>query len=166
MLKERGFHIEQLKLDYPEVQADTLKEVVKGSLEWLSRRSEDNLLVDDSGLFVESLGGFPGVYSSYVFRTVGCRGVLKLLQDSDDRGARFEACFGLLRGGESLIFEGHCPGVIGAEERGGGGFGFDPIFVPEGETRTFAQMSLTEKNALSHRGLAVEELAQYLEAQI
>lgn len=161
-LKERGIEVEQLRVTYPEVQADTLKEVVLWALEWLKPHYGDDLLVDDSGLFIRSLRGFPGVYSSYVYRTIGCRGVLKLLRDEVDRQAAFEACFGLLRGQEALIFEGRCRGAIAREERGSGGFGFDPIFIPEGYSRTFAEMSLEEKNAVSHRGRAVEELARFL----
>ncbi len=163
MLRESGIQVEQLRLRYQEVQGDTLEEVVTKALEWLSPRVGDNLLVDDSGLFIQSLEGFPGVYSSYVYRTLGCGGILKLLEGSGEREATFEACFGLLRGGMSRVLKGRCSGTITKAERGGGGFGFDPIFIPEGHTRTFAEMSLAEKNALSHRGRAVARLARYLE---
>ncbi|MFQ5837163.1 MAG: non-canonical purine NTP pyrophosphatase [Thermoplasmata archaeon] len=162
MLRERGLRVEQLKVHYPEVQADTLREVVVSALDWLSPRYGDDLLVDDSGLFISSLRGFPGVYSSYVYRTIGCGGILKLVRGSEDREAVFEARFGLLSGGKTLVFEGRCPGIISEEERGRGGFGFDPVFIPEGHSKTFAEMSLAEKNALSHRGRAVEELVRYL----
>ncbi len=163
MLRERGIQVDRFRTSYPEVQGDTLREVVVSALEWLSPRLGDDLLVDDSGLFIRPLLGFPGVYSSYVYRTIGCGGVLRLLQGTRDREATFEACFGLLTGGRSVVFKGHCPGAIVEEERGLEGFGFDPIFVPRGHTRTFAEMSLTEKNAISHRGRVAEELVRYLE---
>lgn len=161
-LMERGIKVEHLRVTYPEIQADTLQDVVRAALEWLGGRYGDDLLVDDSGLFIRILQGFPGVYSSYVYRTIGCRGIIKLLRGERDRRATFEACFGLLRDGEHLIFQGRCPGSISQEERGRGGFGFDPIFVPEGHTKTFAEMSPEEKNRVSHRGRAVEEVARYL----
>lgn len=162
LLHRRGIDVEQLNVSYPEVQADHLRDVVLYALEWLAPRYGDDLLIDDSGLFIEALKGFPGVYSSYVYRTIGCRGVLTLLHRRDRRNATFEACFGLLRDGVPHVFEGRCRGTITTEERGTGGFGFDPIFVPEGDQRTFAEMSMEEKNAVSHRGRAVEELIQFL----
>jgi XTP/dITP diphosphohydrolase len=71
MLAEAGIESEMLDLDYPEIQCDTLEEVVQNALDWLSGKVEGDFLIDDSGLFISSLGGFPGVYSSYVFHTVG-----------------------------------------------------------------------------------------------
>ncbi len=162
ILKEEGVRAEQLKVAYPELQADTLREVITNALEWLSPRFGDDLLVDDSGLFIPALHGFPGVYSSYVYHTIGCRGILRLLQGVEERQATFEACFGLRHGGKDEVFEGRCSGSIAEVERGDRGFGFDPIFIPEGHTRTFAEMSLEEKNALSHRGRAVGQLVRYL----
>ncbi len=162
ILRNRGVGVHQLKVTYPEVQADTLREVVLRGLEWLTPRYGDGLLVDDSGLFIPSLGGFPGVYSSYVYRTLGCSGVLRLLAASGERDATFEACFGLISEGTTLVFEGLCPGRIAEEERGSGGFGFDPIFIPKGHSRTFGEMSFEEKNAVSHRGRAVDQLVRHL----
>ncbi len=118
--------------------------------------------MDDSGLFVRALDGFPGVYSSYAFRTLGCPGLLRLVEDETDRAATFRTSFGVLEKGGPTVLEGVCHGSLAEEERGEGGFGFDPIFVPEGETRTFAEMDVEEKNALSHRGRAVAALAQHL----
>ncbi|MCK4445312.1 MAG: non-canonical purine NTP pyrophosphatase, partial [Thermoplasmata archaeon] len=85
MLGEAGFDCEMLDFDYPEVQSDTLEEVVKSAMASLSRNIEGDFLIDDSGLFIPSLGGFPGVYSSYVFYTIGLGGILKLLEGSGDR---------------------------------------------------------------------------------
>lgn len=138
---------------------------MEGALAWLEPRLGGGILVDDSGLFVSALQGFPGVYSSYVFRTVGCDGILRLLADAGDRGATFRACFGLLEDGVSRVFEGACSGRIAPKMRGEAGFGFDPIFVPEGEGRTFAEMTLAEKNALSHRAQAVAALVRHAEGR-
>jgi len=119
-------------------------------------------LIDDSGLFIDALGGFPGVYSSYVYKRLGCAGVLKLLEGAPSRGATFETVFLHRTGGTHEVFHGTCLGTIADREKGPGGFGFDPIFTPEGASQTFAEMSLTEKNTYSHRGRAVDELARYL----
>ncbi|TDA32431.1 MAG: non-canonical purine NTP pyrophosphatase, partial [Hadesarchaea archaeon] len=92
------------------------------------------------------------------FLTIGNRGVLKLLEGVGDRRAVFRSAVGYCgRDGRPLVFEGRVEGRISLEERGTGGFGFDPIFIPdEGDGRTFAEMSVEEKNALSHRGRAIE----------
>lgn len=161
-LRNQDIELEQLKIAYPEVQADTLQGVVEAALGWLAPRFGDDLLVDDSGLFVQTLGGFPGVYSAYAFRTLGCHGLLRLLEGEADRRGTFRTSFGLLREGAPTVLEGVCHGNLAEEERGQGGFGFDPIFVPEGETRTFAEMEVEEKNALSHRGRAVAALVRHL----
>lgn len=162
LLKARGLALERLDVRYPEVQADTLDEVVTAALDWLGPQYGDGLLVDDSGLFVHRLGGFPGVYSSYVYRALGCGGVLKLLEGVGDRAALFETCMGLRQDGKNHLLHGRCPGALATEERGTGGFGFDPIFLPEGHTRTFAEMSVEEKNTVSHRGRAAEALVRHL----
>lgn len=165
MLEARGLPVAHLDVRYPEVQADSLEEVVRASLRWLTPRFGDDLLVDDSGLFIPALQGFPGVYSNYVFRTLGCAGVLRLLQSGDSREATFVACFGLASGEEARLFIGTCAGTLTREPRGAGGFGFDPIFLPQGEGRTFAEMSVEEKNALSHRARAADQLVAALQEE-
>lgn len=162
LLEDKGIRVERLQADYPEVQADRLEDVVQEALTWLASRYGAGIVVDDSGLFVRSLAGFPGVYSSYVYRTLGCDGILTLLEGVRDRGATFETCMGLYDGGENLVFHGESRGIIAERRRGEGGFGFDPIFVPIGSSRTFAQMTRKEKNAVSHRGRAAEALAAYV----
>jgi XTP/dITP diphosphohydrolase len=154
--------LEHLEVGYPELQADTLTEVVSFGLDWLAQRYPDGLLLDDSGLFIHGLRGFPGVYSSYVFRTLGLQGTLRLLQGRRDRRAHFEAVFGVLLDGERHIVTGRCDGTIAEAPRGQGGFGFDPIFLPEGGERTFAEMGVEEKNGVSHRGRAAEALVKLL----
>ena len=106
----------------------------------------------------QGLGGFPGVYSAYVFKTLGCKGLLKLLEGRENRQAEFRCCAGHIDRGRSVIVTGRVQGLIIGEMRGSGGFGYDPIFVPAGEDRTFAEMSVAEKNALSHRGKAFDLL--------
>ena len=121
-------------------------------------------IIDDSGLEVDALRGFPGVYSAYVYKTLGCAGILRLLTDGD-RAARFRCVIGLADGTGTRSLTGICEGSIASAERGKEGFGYDPIFLPRGSGRTFAEMSTAEKNALSHRGKALAALARHLKAQ-
>lgn len=127
-------------------------------------------LADDSGLCVDFLDGAPGVYSSrYAGEDASdADNVRKLLQALDgvadrDRGAAFVCVLALVSGGgEEILFEGRCAGRIVGRPRGESGFGYDPVFAPEGRERTFAEMSGAEKAALSHRGKAVERLLAWL----
>lgn len=126
-----------------------------------------NCFGDDSGLEIDALGGQPGVYSA---RYAGEHGnhaannqkVLAALQGVTDRKARFKTVISLLWNGEEHFFEGAVEGTIRAELSGSAGFGYDPIFQPDGYTVTFAEMSLTEKNNISHRAKAVEKLLAFL----
>ncbi len=161
-MRSRGYEVEHIREKYPEIQAETLEETIAPGLEWLMERHARPMFIDDSGLFVDALKGFPGVYSSYVFKTVGCDGILRLMRGVEDRSARFECCIGYMEpGGEPFMVKGVARGTIAREAAGTGGFGYDPIFVPEGDTRTYAQIGVEEKNTMSHRGRA---MARFIEA--
>jgi XTP/dITP diphosphohydrolase len=150
-----GHEVEQLEDDCPEIQADTLEEVVDAALKWLWDRHHVPIIIDDSGLFIDSLGGFPGVYSAYVLKTLGCPGILKLVDGFENRGAEFRCCAGYVDAdGRTISRSGVSRGRIIAEMRGSEGFGFDPIFAPEGHELTFAELDLDVKNRISHRGRA------------
>jgi len=120
------------------------------------------VFVEDAGLFIDALNGFPGPYSSYVYRTIGVEGVLKLVEGKS-RGAAFVSVIALYHPGKGVrVFKGMCRGVIAQHPRGFSGFGFDPIFIPEGVGKTFAEMREDEKNKLSHRGEAARKLIEWL----
>ena len=161
ILEGHKIHIDRLDRDYPELQAESLEEVVRYALEVLGK-SLDDIVVDDSGMFVEALNGFPGVYSSHAFRTIGAAGILHLLKGEANRNARFETVLGLRRHGRSHLVTGECKGTIAQKARGRSGFGFDPIFVPVGHKLTFAEMNAEEKNGISHRGNAARALVRLL----
>lgn len=166
--------VEQRNMGYPEPQVDTLEEVVAFGLADVRARLPGGrvaipVMIEDSGLFVHKLNGFPGVFSSYVFRTIGCAGVLRLMEQVPraQRGASFKSVVGLLVPGREgpVHFRGECRGALAHDMAGKGGFGYDPIFVPrEGNRagRTFAEMSRDEKNSVSHRGRSVEALVTFL----
>ena len=162
MLADAGLKMVHEDRSYPEIQADRLEKVVRFAATVLDDQIEGDYLIDDSGLFLDAFGGFPGVYSSYVHKRLGNVGILKLLADAKTRAARFETAFLLRQGEAHNVFHGECQGAIAAGERGTGGFGFDPIFVPEGATKTFAEMTVTEKNRYSHRARTVAALLGHL----
>jgi XTP/dITP diphosphohydrolase len=163
-LLEVGVKLVREDRTYPEIQADRLEKVVRFAATVLDDQIRGDYLIDDSGLFIDHFGGFPGVYSSYVYKRLGGAGILKLLAGVRDRGATFETVFLLRRRGDHDVFHGACRGTIADAERGQGGFGFDPIFIPEGHADTFAEMTVSEKNRVSHRARAVDALLAHLRA--
>ncbi len=161
-LGELGFEVVQDDLKPPEVQADTLEEVALFSAKWVVERSPAPFFLEDAGFFVDYLNGFPGVYSAYVFNTIGYEGILRLLRYRSERTARFEAVIAYWDGSEFHTFKGTVNGTVARNPRGENGFGYDPIFIPEDEKRTFAEMSAREKNSMSHRGRALDRMVEWL----
>lgn len=153
--------IKMLEMDYPEIQADTLEEVAKYAIEFLKEKVKKNFFIEDSGLFIEALKGFPGVFSSYVFKTIGNEGILKLMDGMKNRKARFISIIAYYDE-EIHTFKGECSGKISFEIRGNKGFGFDAIFIPNESKKTFGEMDIEEKNKYSHRGKAIKKFREYL----
>ena len=162
MLEPLGFAVERVNTTYPELQVETLEAVVNYGLEWMSSRVEPPFIIDDSGLFIAALKGFPGVYSAHAYKTLGWQGILRLLEGAEDRSARFECCAGLMIDGKRHIFTGVTEGSISEAPRGESGFGFDPVFIPNGTSMTFAEMDHSVKNRISHRGRAFSALVGHL----
>lgn len=162
ILREEGVDAAIIVDKKLEVQSTSLEEVALKAARIAYTKHKVPLAVDDSGLFIEALGGFPGVYSSYVYKTIGIKGVLKLLEGESNRRACFKTVVAAIIPPLEVIEKGEVCGTISTEPRGSEGFGFDPIFVPDGYSRTFAEMSLEEKNSISHRGLAFRLLARRL----
>ncbi|MCI0497426.1 MAG: XTP/dITP diphosphatase [Thermoplasmata archaeon] len=158
-MARRGIEVVQVDAEYPEVQADTLAKVARFGADVMSLEMTDFIL-EDSGFFMKAYGQFPGVYSKHVLRCIGLAGILRLAEGTD-RKAHFETCL-LYHDGEPHVFTGVAGGRIADRPRGHGGFGYDPIFIPDGHDLTFAEMSTEEKNAVSHRGRAVEAFADWL----
>ena len=159
------WRVERVASPYEEVQADTLDEVADASARHLFGEGAvpPPFVLEDSGLFIDALKGFPGVYSAYVFHTIGYQGILRLMEGIRDREASFESRIALcLPGGNVELLSGTCSGTIPQTMRGSGGFGFDPVFIPQGDYRTFAEMSIGEKEGHSHRGHALAALRERL----
>ncbi len=153
-------------VDIPET-GTTLEENAAIKARYLFERTGMDCFADDTGLEVTALNGEPGVYSAR-YAGEGCSfddnmdKVLRNLDGHTDRSARFRTVICLIYKGKEYFFEGEVKGELLTERTGTEGFGYDPIFRPEGYTVTFAQMTMDEKNAISHRGRAVEKLADFL----
>lgn len=152
--------------DIPETAA-TLEGNASQKSHYLYERIGKNCFADDTGLEVEALGGEPGVRSAR-YATDGHdfaannRLLLRNLEGKENRRARFRTVISLILDGEEHLFEGVVEGHITEQEAGCEGFGYDPLFVPEGYDCTFAEMSAEQKNAISHRGRAVQKLVAFL----
>ena len=167
-----GHEVEPLLIDgkspnFIEPQTSELMEVaLSKSDQAISMISQSELtdcaiLVEDSGLFIDSLNGFPGVYSSYVYKTIGLNGILKLMSEEKLRHCEYRAVSVLEMNGERIVRTGVCRGELGKEISGQSGFGYDPIFIPNGSNGTsFGQMNESEKSSFSHRGKSLKALSE------
>lgn len=165
--QEHGLKIKLIQAEIPmiEPQWDSLEKVARFKLESILNKVHENVFIEDAGFFIESLYGFPGVYSSYVNKTIGNQGILKLMQGIQDRKAKF-LCIVAARlkdNNRIVIFTGEVLGTVSLEIRGSNGFGFDPIFIPdENPNYTFAELNIKEKNKISHRSRAIQQFIQFI----
>lgn len=156
-----NIELERLNIDRVEIQADDPELIAEYSLKVLD--IDVPILIEDAGLYIDKYFGFPGPYSSYALRTIDNEGILKLMEDEEDRRARYVSAVAFRDERVSITFTGEVTGRIAHEERGTGGFGYDPIFIPdEGDGRTFGEMSSQEKAKISHRARAFRKLAEWL----
>jgi len=159
-LKEIG-----CEADIPET-ADTLEGNALMKARFLYERYGVDCFADDTGLEVTALGGAPGVhtarYAGNHDSEANMKKLLNELEKKSDRSAQFRTVIALIIEGKEFLFEGIVKGTIAKEKAGDGGFGYDPIFIPDGFTQTFSQMGNDSKNHISHRALAVEKLYNYL----
>lgn len=166
ILKDYSLKVEQVNVKGVEIQADKVEEVARASAMAAAQTEGIPIFVEDTGLFLEALNGFPGPYASYVHATIGRRGVLKLLNGVENRKAEFKSAVAFCSPKEEPVcFIGYVIGRISFEERGVQGFGYDSIFEPDGgRGKTFAEMNADEKNIYSHRARAIKKFADwYLE---
>jgi non-canonical purine NTP pyrophosphatase (RdgB/HAM1 family) len=155
-----GFPVERLDLDLPEPQALDPSEIVEAKARTAYRALSRPVLVEDSGLAVRAWGGFPGALVKWLETSAGVAALARMLDAFPDRGATAICAIAYCDGAEVLTARGETRGSIAAAPRGGSGFGWDVLFVPEGSDRTFAEMSAAEKDSISHRRKAWDALAQ------
>lgn len=153
--------------DLPET-ADTIAGNALMKARFVSEKYGFDCFADDTGLEVETLGGAPGVHTARYAPGDGHDSdanvdyLLSNLKEAENRKARFVTVIALIENGEEKLFEGICEGTIAEKRIGIDGFGYDPVFIPDGQNQTFAQMGPEKKNELSHRGKAVRKLADYM----
>ncbi|MEM4367007.1 MAG: XTP/dITP diphosphatase [Candidatus Anstonellales archaeon] len=156
-----GIRIVQKDIGLQEIRADRVEDVAQRKAEDAYSILKKPLIVEDSGLFIKALNGFPGTCSSYVFKTIGIKGILKLMEGVKDRKAEFRCAVGYASSKGIKVFVGTTEGSIALHPKGKNGFGFDPIFIPEGSKKTYAE-SIVLKNLSSHRHNALKQLALYM----
>jgi len=162
ILKEFGVNIRHAKLSYPEIRSDDPADIAADSVERLKGKVEPPFFVEDTGLFIDALNGFPGTYTAWVLKKIGIWGILRLMEGVTQRRAAFRTAIAFFDGKGLHVFKGEAKGSISTQARGREGFGYDPIFVPDGFQKTFAELSVVEKDAVSHRRMALEELVKHL----
>jgi XTP/dITP diphosphohydrolase len=170
VLAEYKISTAMLNLDAVEIQDDNLENIARTSATDAAKESNLPVFVEDAGLFIKTLNGFPGPYSAYVYRTLGTKGILKLIGTEKNREAYFLSVVAFSNPQDQFepkTFLGRVEGRITHEERGKQGFGFDPIFEPfGGNGKTFAEMATIEKNKYSHRAQAMRKFAKWYSVAI
>jgi XTP/dITP diphosphohydrolase len=165
ILSSYGIAVGMLRMKGNEIQSGNIAEIAEYNAVEAFNRCHLPLIVEDAGLFVDSLDGFPGPYAAYVYKTIQNKGIIKLLENVQNRKATFRSAI-VYYSQETgpMLFEGEAKGEITLTEPkvdGNSGFGFDPIFQPDVSKKTFAEMTIEEKNKVSHRAKAVSKFAKW-----
>ncbi len=171
-LSPTGIAVSLLRIKGDEIQSESLQEIAQKSAVNAYNRCRLPVFVEDAGLFIDALGGFPGPYAAYVYKTIHNKGILKLMENQQNRAATFQSVIvycdaQTIR--QPASFLGVSKGEITNAERkeiGKSGFGFDPIFQPDGSKKTFAEMTIEEKNGFSHRAMAIRKFAEWYKTRL
>jgi len=159
-----GIEVEGTSLDIPEIQSLNEDEVVRQKAIDYYDQIQKPLFVEDVSLTFHTLGKLPGTYINDFSKQLGNEGLIKLLDGKDDRSATATVSIGYIHSDKKItVFQGSIEGSIALEEKGEMGFGWDPIFIPEGESQTFAEMDSDAKNRYSMRGIAFREFKKWLD---
>ncbi|MDO8553536.1 MAG: XTP/dITP diphosphatase [Candidatus Micrarchaeota archaeon] len=161
MLTTRGITVEHFLFKHNEIRSDSIEEIANESVSVAHAQLKKSVFVEDTGLFIDALNGFPGTYSAWAAKKLGSRGILKLMGDEKNRVARFSTSIAFMHGKTIKTFSASCEGRISENTRGESGFSYDSIFIPEGYGKTFAE-SIGLKNKLSHRYQSLLLLSEYL----
>ena len=154
IMDDFGINLKLFKCELEEIQSNSLKEIAKSKSLQAFQKCKKPVIVEDDGLFIDSLNGFPGPYSSYVFETIGNQGILKLLKQNRD--AKFVSIISFYDKKNHETFESKVNGMI-SKTTVGLGWGYDPIFIPSKSSKTFAQ----SKNKVSHRFKALKKFSNW-----
>ena len=157
-----GLPINKISLDLNEIQTLEVAEVVKDKAKRAFEQIKKPVFIEDTGLYITALNGFPGALYKWVFKTIGNDGICQMLLGKN-REAIAKTCVGLYDGQQMNLFMGEIRGTISEKPLGTFGFGWDPIFIPSGFDQTFAELGLEIKNKVSMRRLALSRLKEFLE---
>ena len=160
LLRNFDIDIEFMRFKSKEIQSEILEEVALEKSNVAYEKIGKPLIVEDTGLFINSLNGFPGPYSSYVFQTIGNTGILDLLSNKSNRFALFRTVIAYNDGNSKMTFTGETKGAI-SDHITEGGWGYDPIFTPEGSSYTSGQQGITNKISVSHRTNALNYFEEW-----
>ena len=159
ILTNLGVKVNFSKTTLEEIQSNSLSEIAEQKAISAYELIQKPVIIEDDGLFIDSLNGFPGPYSSYVYDTIGNKGIMNLLENSEFRDAKFVSIIAYLGGSDGVkLFESSIPGKISSVIEKGG-WGYDPIFIPDGESKTYANVS--DKDKLSHRAASLKKFSSW-----
>ena len=159
---EPEIKVNHIKISYPEMRSDDSEEIARQSAGMLSNELKKNVVVEDSGLFIKPLNDFPGTCSAYIHKRIGLSGILKLMEGINDRSCAYRSAVAYCEPGKKpASFVGEEKGKISESIRGNFGFGHDPIFIPEGSSKTYGEIKNAERIKKFRRS-AVEKLREYL----
>ena len=159
--KDFGVRFTRVDCPYHEIRSESLAEVAGEGARFVYEKIGKPVIVEDSGLFIQALDDFPGAYSAFVYGKLGNYGMLKLLGETANRRATFSSAVAYFDGEVLKSFEGTCVGSITDAPCGGQGFGYDPIFMPDGYDKTFAEDAKI-KGKVSHRAKSVEAFLAFI----
>ena len=161
---EPEIRVNHIKMSYPEIRSEDSGEIARQSAEELAQKFKKNIVVEDSGLFIKALKDFPGTYSATVHKKIGLEGILKLMKDIQNRECEYKSAVAYCEPGKKPIsFLGTEKGKIADTAKGNFGFGHDPIFIPEGSSKTYGEMENVE-HLKKFRRTAVLKLKGYLKS--
>jgi non-canonical purine NTP pyrophosphatase (RdgB/HAM1 family) len=160
-----GMPVLRVSIALPEIQAATVEEITRYKVEVAKTKGYHRLIVEDVSLGFDELGNFPGPYVRWLLEAAGGKGLAAIAYALNNRAAKAQCCVGYWNGREVRMFTGETSGEILVQPRGERHFGWDAWFKPAGGTKTFAEMSESEKDAVSHRGHAYRKLAEHLAAE-
>ena len=160
-----GEPVLRVSIALPEIQAATVEEITRYKLEVAKTKGYHRLVVEDVSLGFDELGNFPGPYVRWLLEAAGGKGLAAIAYALNNRAARAQCCVGYWNGRQGHLFVGETTGEILVQPRGERHFGWDAWFKPAGATKTFAEMTADEKDAVSHRGRAYRKLAEHLASE-
>ncbi|MHA1964650.1 MAG: XTP/dITP diphosphatase [Candidatus Thorarchaeota archaeon] len=157
LFKKYNIDFDTTSLEKHEIRSDNIEEIARVAAKVAYDTLQQPVVVDDTGFFVDSLNGFPGSYAGIVLNFIGFDGILRLMTDKVERASVFKTAVGYFDGENLESFVGTMSGSVARKSAGVGGFGYDPIFIPDGFAKTYAELTFDEKVSISHRSKAFEE---------